>query len=79
MAGIGSGCGVRVCGIVTCRILGYEVWGCYDTISYHSGEADRLLHTWWRSGHMLRYTAPVAFMDDETDLEIVLVILILVG
>jgi hypothetical protein len=30
-------------------------------------------------GHMLRYTAPVAFMDDETDLKTVLVILILVG
>lgn len=50
MAGIGSGCGVRVCEIVTCRILGYEGWGCYDTISYHSGEADKCLDTWWRFG-----------------------------
>jgi hypothetical protein len=41
-------CGVRVCGIVTCsRIQG---WGCYDTMSYHSGEANRCLDTCWRFG-----------------------------
>ena len=79
MAGVGrvSGHGFAFYGIVECRIVG-QGFGCYDTISYHSGRQIDFCILGGVLGHILRYTAPVAFMDDETDLKIVLVILILV-
>jgi hypothetical protein len=58
-------CGVRVCGIVTCRIVGYKVG---DVMIPCPTILGRQIDVWIHAGvleHVLRYTTPVAFMEER--------------